>query len=71
MKNQGTPKNLNQAIQNGLSGEAGENHEQHAAEIAKHVKDFMAQKFQLCMLRNKDLEPLLTELFHKITGDKS
>jgi hypothetical protein len=49
--NEGTPKNLHQAIRNGMAAHTGGSVEdwkdEHAEHIRLHVKDFLAQKFQV------------------------
>lgn len=48
--NQGTPKTLRAAIQNGLSSKSSESNLE--AELELHVLDFLAQKFTPAMLKS-------------------
>ena len=65
----GTPKTLNQAIINGLEDYGFQNTEKLAQFIEPHIKDFLAQKFNVSMMKQSDdkLSDDIKALFEKIT----
>lgn len=60
----GTPKTLKEAIKNGIvepqSGHPSDN-------IYDHVKDFLAQKVQVAIFRNPNIEAEIKKLWEEIT----
>lgn len=60
MENQGTPKTLSQAIVNAA-----------AEALTAHIRDFMAQKFAVAMLKNSsdETEIVLRDLWKELTGE--
>jgi len=70
--NGGTPKTLKEAIRNGASVAKGLEFDET---IKKHVRDFMAQKFSVAMLKSEtiknklEVEELLEELWTNLTGE--
>lgn len=62
----GTPKTLTQAINNGLSDPSGRGC------VKTHLKDFLAQKFNVAMIENEDnteVVEALKSLFERITKE--
>jgi hypothetical protein len=68
----GTPKNLFQSIINGLQDTSADDTDpQMAGEIEKHVKDFLAQKFQLFMNGSGDaVDTCAQAIWEKVMGIK-
>lgn len=68
MKNQETPKNIRQAIKNGLCDCQVSNSRQGTAEaIEKHVLDFLSQKFAYMTLNdNPEIVRVGQELWNNI-----
>ena len=65
----GTPKTLQEAIQNGLAASIGKPN--RAQVIEKHVQDFLAQRFGAMMLRTqKSTTSVLKGLFEEIRGSE-
>lgn len=68
----GTPKTLEQAIQNAIDEVClKESNERTSTLIEKHVRDFLAQKFQLFMNGSSDItDTVSTAIWNKIMGIK-
>jgi hypothetical protein len=63
----GTPKSLNEAVQNALMvGPMNEAPER----VVAHVRDFLAQRFGAAMLERPESQSVLDELWETITGEK-
>jgi hypothetical protein len=69
---EGTPKLLTEALVNS----AGKTHEIEGIKIItcdldvtyEHIRDFLAQKFQVAMMQHPDQDKILKELFASITA---
>lgn len=65
----GTPKTLNEAIENGLKEAFGPMKRPRASRIIKnHVKDYMAQKFGISMLAKESLKKCFERITHETTN---
>jgi len=65
--NQGTPKTLIEAVRNGMCVASGKTADQ---QMAEHIKDFLAQQFNIAVLKNPIEGSMLIELFKRITKNE-
>jgi hypothetical protein len=63
----GTPKSLREAIENGLADSVGEG---YAASVERHVRDFIAQRFSVALMRYEFAGEGLSKVYEEITGKK-
>lgn len=62
MKNIGTPKTLDEAISNALMHPLKDVREQ----LYFHIKDFLAQKFGVVIIDNKEQDVMLMDLYENL-----